>query len=373
MNRRILYVVTKGTWGGAAKYVYDLATGLPERFDVHVAMGVPGELTERLNATSVTTHILKSVNRDVSLSKDTKTFFELVWLIHKLRPQIVHLNSSKMGLAALAARILRVPCVVFTVHGWPFFEDRNIIARALIWFFSWITALISHRVIVISRRDQLAARTMPLVWKKTRLIYNGVNISTPLEHPRQELAELIGVSLKQSDRVIGTIGEYTRNKGHAYLIDAFAQLKKEHLAEHLVIISDGELRSSYETKIRELKLSDCVHLVGTVLHADRFLPAFNVVAMSSVKEGLPYVLIEAGMQGVPIVASDVGGIRELITFDGGIVAGILVRPKNTNELHEALQQAISEGTILKPELFKERFAKDQMIQKTSGCYAGAMR
>src|ERR1043166_2713598 len=120
-KRKVLYVSRKANWGGAKRYVFDLATSLPkDEFDVAVAYGQPGRLAEELQKAGIKTHPILSLQRDVSLGVDIKSFFELYRLFKKERPDVVHLNSSKAGgVGALAARLAGIKNIIFTVHGLP--------------------------------------------------------------------------------------------------------------------------------------------------------------------------------------------------------------------------------------------------------------
>lgn len=369
-NNRILYVVTKGDWGGAQKYVQDLALALKEDYEIHVAAGSPGKMMRALQAGGITTHELTSAQRDISITHEWKTLRDLFALIRTLQPDIIHVNSSKMGLAAFAARLCGVRKIIFSPHGWPFLEDRGILATITIAFFSWLTAFLATDVIVISKNDERLARRMPFIKKKTTLIYNGIAEPTRLETPeaRQALSKEIDMPLAESDRIIGTIGEYTKNKGHIYLIKAFVTLHKNNLADKLILIGDGELRIAYEALINELGLQDKIILSGFVPNAAQYIPAFNVLTLPSTKEGLPYVLIEAGMLEAPIVASDLGGIKELLTFDGK-QHGTLVPPKSVDALAQALAGSLTLPLTPEASLFKKRYSQETMVSKTKKLYA----
>src|ERR1700734_3367295 len=123
---KVLFLITKGTWGGAQRYVFDLATNIPRgRFEAVVAYGQKGKLAEDLTNAGVRTLQLPSLGRDVAVVSDIKSFFEILKLLRKERPDVLHLNSSKAAaLGAPAARIAGVKKIIFTVHGWPFRENR---------------------------------------------------------------------------------------------------------------------------------------------------------------------------------------------------------------------------------------------------------
>src|SRR5882672_751404 len=93
---KILYIITKATWGGAQRYVFDLATHLPkDRFEPIVAYGEKGGLAEMLQKEGVQTHPLPALGRDVALLSDIQSFFQIFRYIRETRPDVVHLNSSK--------------------------------------------------------------------------------------------------------------------------------------------------------------------------------------------------------------------------------------------------------------------------------------
>jgi glycosyltransferase involved in cell wall biosynthesis len=303
-KKKVMYVITKSNWGGAQRYVYDLASNLSKNdFEVSVAFGQPGLLAQKLKADGIPTHTITALTRDVSFWADIQSFFELLSLFRKEKPNVAHLNSSKAaGLGALAARLASVPRIIFTAHGWPFWEQRNVFARALIYFFSWLTALLSHQVIVVSNYDLRIARLMPGVGHKTIRIYNGINL--PMSFGS---GDNIRRQFPSHARITGTIGELTRNKNQEALIDQAAAEQDMFVA----IIGEGEDRPHLEWEIQAHGLEHRVKLFG-FMPAVEVLRGFDTFALPSIKEGLPYVLIEAKAAGLPIVANPVGGVSEIV-------------------------------------------------------------
>lgn len=232
-----------------------------------------------------------------------KSFFELLRLFRIEKPDVVHLNSSKAaGVGALAARFAGVPRIIFTAHGWPFWEHRNSVSRGLIYLFSWLTALLSHTIIVVSDYDLKVAQKMPLVRHKTVRIYNGIDLNSPLGP-----ADVVRQSFPKGVRITGTIGELTKNKNQIALIEQ----AKNDSNMYVAIVGDGEDRLYLKKKIEEYGLDTRVKLFGFML-ASGVLRGFDVFALPSLKEGLPYVLLEAKAAGLPIVATRVGGVGEIL-------------------------------------------------------------
>lgn len=313
-RKKILYVITKSNWGGAQRYVYDLATHLPrEEFSVGVAFGQEGLLTKRLQEASIATFPVKSLRRDVSIMNDVRSFFELFRLFRAQKPDVVHLNSSKAaGVGALAARIAGVfarrslgevgPRIIFTAHGWPFLEQRNLVSRGLIYFFSWLTALLSHKIIVVSDYDLKVAQKMPCIGHNTIRIYNGIDV-----HPVLGSADVVRHAFPKGVRITGTVGELTKNKNQISLIEQ----AKNDPNMHVAIVGEGEDRLYLMKKIEEYGLKTRVKVMG-FQWASEVLRGFDIFALPSLKEGLPYVLLEAKAAGLPIVANRVGGVGEIL-------------------------------------------------------------
>ena len=315
-KKRILYVITKSNWGGAQRYVYDLAGALPkERYDVLVAFGQPGLLGLKLKEAGIRTHEIGSLQRDVSLFTDMRSFLELLALFRRERPDVVHLNSSKAGgLGALAARLARVPHIIFTAHGWPFWEPRSAPVRALVYFSSWLTALLSHKVIVISNYDLDVARKMPGVKQKLVRIYNGIGTMS------FSSGDMVRQSFPKGVKVTGTIGELTKNKNQISLIEQ----ARNNPAMYVAIVGDGEDLQYLLKKVEEYGLEMRVKIMG--FHpAHEVLRGFDVFSLPSLKEGLPYVLLEAKAAGLPIEANRVGGVSEILDEEHDFTLSRMVR------------------------------------------------
>ena len=303
-RKKVLFLITKSNWGGAQRYVHDLAVNArAQGFEPVVAFGGMGLLADQLKEANIRTIVIPHLQRDVSLFNDVGSFFELLRLFRAQKPDIIHLNSSKAGgIGALAARFAGVPSIIFTAHGWPFWEHRNPISRGIIYFFSWLTGLLSHKIIVVSDYDLSVAQKMPFIAHKTIRIYNGINLHLPLGS-----GDVVRHSFPNGVRITGTIGELTKNKNQILLIE---QAKKDP-AMYVAIVGDGEDRLYLMKKIEEYGLKNRVKLFGFML-ASEVLRGFDVFALPSLKEGLPYVLLEAKAAGLPIVANHVGGVPEIL-------------------------------------------------------------
>jgi len=363
--KKVLFVITKSNWGGAQRYVYDLATNIPKEYEAVVALGGNGPLVQKLVAAGIRTIPLDSLERDISILKDIRSFLKLVSLFWSESPTIVHLNSSKAGgMGALAARICGVPRIVFTAHGWFHNEKRSVVARVLAWILHLVTQVLVHTTIAVSHA---AYRTAPLK-KSVRVIHNAVHITEPLQRAdaRKLLSEK-GASFG-SEIAIGTIGELHANKGHDVLIES-AKLLPE--SSSIIIIGGGEKRKNIEQQINSEHLTSRVFLTGHIDTASQYLSAFDIFVLPSRTEALAYVVLEAGLAGLPVVASSVGGVPEIV--ENG-VTGLLVPAENAKALAEALQKLIDApelreqyGKALKEKVVRE-FSLERMVSETVAVY-----
>lgn len=373
-RKKILYVITKSNWGGAQRYVFDLATTLAHTHTVSVASGGNGRLTDMLREQGVPVHPVDTLERDFSFKKEIDAFKALYKLYRTERPDILHLNSSKAGaLGALAGRLARVPHIVFTAHAWAWNEERPLYARAVIALLHWSTVLLSHRTITVSHAvyDQMAR--FPFTKKKMRVVHLGI---TPL--PRidkgQARAQFIAREPALQEKInipwIVTLGELHPIKGHLYALKALRNLSREGLNFVYLLIGTGEEKIKIERTIREYNLEGQVYCLGHIQDAATLLSAYDLFILPSLSEAFGYVLLEAGAAEVPIIASNVGGIPEIIGPD----MGTLVPPKNEELLADAIKENIKNSKAahtasltLKAKV-QDYFTKERMVEETEDIY-----
>jgi glycosyltransferase involved in cell wall biosynthesis len=381
MKSKVLYMITKGNFGGAQRYVFDLATHISKDiFDVVVAHGEGEILERRLRDAGIRTIRMGWVKRRVNIFGDIVAFFEIVKILRVERPHVVHLNSSKIGgLGSLAVRILNLYWkltansyklkAIFTGHGWAFNEERNIFSKLLISLLHWFTILLSHTTIAVSEKTKEQIRIFPFTKNKIVCIHNG--LVTPNFLGRSE-ARLQLFTEGSNSLWIGTLSELHKSKGLDYLIEAFRNTKDEFRNTILVIIGEGEERENLESLINAYELTDRVHLVGFKPNASTMLQAFDIGALTSRTEALPYALLEMGLARLPVIASWVGGIPEVIVNGE---SGILVNSGDVEQITKALIELIKNsdkrkvlGDNLKQKVETE-FTLEKMVEKTIQIYS----
>lgn len=374
--KKVLLTITKSNFGGAQRYVFDLATTLSKQeFDVSVVLGgtgaahaASGTLEEKLHDARIPTFFVQAFMRDISLRQEWRALRELVTLYRKEKPDIVHLNSSKAGgLGALAARIARVPRIVFTVHGLPQDEDRSVLTRMLIALATWASFLLSHRVIAISQNNFKRIQKFPFCRHKVHLVHNGIAPAHALEQTEARNA----LEIPSGITVIGTLGELTWNKNYPVLIRAAGILKREGKEFLVCIIGDGEEAAFLQTLAEEVGVAEHIRFLGFVPDARKYMQAFDLFVLPSLKEGLPYVLLEAGAAKLPVVGSRIPGIEEVITHKE---TGLLFDVHNERTLADALTLMCDDiflrdtvSTALQKKVQNE-FSLARMAEKTAKIY-----
>jgi len=369
--RKILYFITKANWGGAQRYTYDLATALRDQgHEVLVAYGTPGLLADKLAEAGIRTERLSAVGREVSLGRDSRAFGALLTLLRRERPDILHVNSSKAGaLGTFAGRLAGVPRIIFTAHGWAWNEDRPLWQKALIRAIAYITVLLSHETICVSNAMRDAAKWMPFARRKLQVVKNGVRVPAFVskEEARMRLAPELTASMW-----IGMLSELHPTKRIADAVEAFASLARTYPDLALVIIGGGQERTDLELMIHERDLASRIILTGFVEDGARYLPAFDLFIQASRSESFCLAVAEAGLASLPVVATRVGGIPEIVESRKN---GLLVPPLRPDLIALALTEYLEEpdraqayGAALK-ERVASRFPLERMVEETERIYS----
>jgi glycosyltransferase involved in cell wall biosynthesis len=383
---KVLFLITKSNWGGAQRYVRDLAVDAQAAgWDVAVACGGSGALGDELAAAGIRAIPLPSLGRDVDARADWRACRDLWRAVGAERPDVLHVNSSKAGgLGALVGRLRRVPLVVFTAHGWAFNDPRFSAGwkRPLVRFLHLLTVAIAHRTIAVS--EAVARQLGGPRWIRRRLeiILNGVEPAAllPRDAARAALAARSAAAAAtfawaetNGALVVGLMSELHPVKGLDVLAEALAQLARRQppVPVAAVVMGEGEARGQLEALAASLNLGPRLALAGFVKEAPSHLAAFDCFALPSRSEALALAALEAGAAGLPVIASRVGGIPEAIA---NLETGLLVSPERPRELAEALRR-LAEDPSLRARLgdalrarVAARFSRGQMSTATLDLY-----
>lgn len=339
---RVLRIITRLNIGGPAQHVLFLASGLKGNFETVLVTGSPesaeGSMDDLAGALGVIPLRLPHLRRPLAPLADLRVLWSLWRLCRRLRPDIVHTHTSKAGLLGrLAARLAGVPVVLHTFHGHVFHGYFGTWASRLAVLAERAMGALSTRLYAVSlsqRAELIALGIAPP--EKIVTLSLGLDLD-PLapQLPRGALRRELG--LGDDALLVGCVARMAPIKAHGDLLEAFARIVAGHPAAHLLLIGDGEERPALEREILARELGNRVHPLGW----RRDLPAvygdLDLAVLASRNEGLPVALIEAAAAGVPIVATRVGGVPDLL---GGHPAAILVPPGDPEALAAAMSRAL---------------------------------
>jgi len=342
-KKKLLFVITKGNFGGAQRYVFDLATGFCNDFDVSVAIGDKGSLEDKLSKKGIGCFHLEHLKNTADIVENIIAVKEIVALLKKVRPDIIHINSSVAGaVGTLATRIYNIffaekeskTKIIFTAHGWAFNEKRPFAYKILFYIVHFFTVLFSDITISVSKKAKNDISQLKAISQKITVINNGIE-EIPLLSKNN--ARLILHKESEFNYWIGTISELHSNKGLDTAIYGISPLLKENPKMAFYIIGSGEKESELKAFVKKLSLESQIIFLGHVDTARQYLKAFDIFTLTSRTEAFPYVLIEAGFARMPVIATDVGGISEIIE---NLHTGLLIKPNLPNEFRHAITYAM---------------------------------
>ena len=375
---KILYLITQSNSGGAQKYVLDLASNLDkQKYDVAVAAGGNEELFRRLENADIKIFKIKWLRRSINPAFDILAYFEIKKLLLRWQPDVVHLNSSKISvLGALAARNLPIK-VIYTVHGAVFEAAFSWPERKIFLWLEKLTAKYKDKIICVSEYDrQLWLKYNVAPAEKLLTIHNGLDSQIDFLPKSQARQKLFSAHIKTPDdyQIVGWLGYFYPEKKLDTLIKAanlifnIPATKDKKII--FSVIGNGPQEKGLKLQVSGFGLQDKILFLGAVPEARCYLKAFDIFVLPSVKEGLPYTILEAMAAGVPIIASDVGGIPEMIADNFN---GFLIHPKDFEALAEKILQILENSELTKKfsqnslERIKE-FSLNKMLQKTQQQY-----
>lgn len=332
---KIVHLITRLELGGAQQNtLYCVKHHDRKRFRVGLWAGEGGILDARARALSeADVRIVPWLVHPIDPVKDAIAVTRLASMLRDV--DLVHTHSSKAGIVGrAAARLAGVPGLVHTVHGWSFNDVQPAVTRRLYVEAERAAARVTDRIVCVARfdRDRGLASGIGHA-SQYRIIRSGIDPSLygAPEGARERLREALGAGPR--DVVVGSIANFKPQKGPLDFLEAarLARLRDPRL--RFFIAGDGDLRPAAERAIAEAGLGEGVHLLGWRDDVPELLAAMDIFLLTSLFEGLPRVVLQAMAASVPVVATDTGGVREVV-IDGE--TGRLVPPGNPAAAAEAI-------------------------------------
>ncbi|MGK2928783.1 MAG: glycosyltransferase family 4 protein [Acidimicrobiales bacterium] len=341
--------------------------------EVHTA-SAPGPFVPALEADGIVHHPLRHATRASAPHKDVLALFELYRLFRRLRPDIVHTHNPKPGVyGRIAARLARVPLVVNTQHGLYAQPDDRWARKLPVYVLERIAAMFSHAELVQNEEDVATLRRLRVPASKLQVLGNGIDLERFRPDPavRTEVRAELGIADDQV--VVGAIGRLVWEKGYEELFEAAKAILAERTDVVFVIAGGFDPDKGDPLTTEDVASAEAagVRCLGHRDDPERLYQAFDVYVLASHREGFPRSAMEAAATGLPIVACDIRGSRQVI--DHGIT-GLLAEVRNAPSLRASIERlvddAIERNRMSAAALRKasENFDQQTVITRTLASY-----
>ena len=384
-DKKILYLVTQTKWGGAQKYVLDLAKHFKKHNEVHIAYGEVDHLDPRFfeicQKLDIKTIPIKTLVRNINPAREVLAIIDILKILNKENYNLLHLNSSKAGvLGSFAAKLYAFNLmntklrVVYTAHGFVFNEPLPNLQLKLYKTMETISTTLQTAVITVSDFDKTSAIAQKICPDyKMFTIHNGLDFSEYHFFTKDEARKKLG--LDNHKFYFGTIASFYPVKGHSFLLEAIKLLKDDHSAllnnARWALIGDGPDLDKIKKLADSYQLNDFVKFIKPEGQDSQYLKAFDCFVMPSTKEGLPYAILEAGLSQTPIIATKVGGVPEILKNEA---TGLLIPPANPLSLAKAMEKIARDQklaelmTINNNHNIRTHFSLSQQLTNTEELY-----
>lgn len=332
--------------------------------------------------------IVPEIGRELSFWDDWRVFWKIYGIIRRERPDIVHTHTAKAGaLGRVAGIFYNLPLTlilsplgrgkkVILVHTFHGHVLRGYFGKVKSWIFLWIErilAVFTDRIITVSGalKRELVEKYKVAPEKKIEVVELGFELGELLSLPQKEAGGVVNV---------GIIGRLVPIKNHRMVLDC-ARRVRSHVRSNgigirFVVVGDGELRQELEQHVKELGIKDILEFRGWVKDLRRIYEELDIVVLTSQNEGTPVSIIEAMAAARPVVATDVGGVRDIVE-DGK--SGYLVASGDEEKFAERLMDLIKDLGKRKRfgqygrGIVKDRFSKDRLVTDMEGFYKNLLK
>ena len=306
-----------------------------------IGMSAPGPHVAALEACGIRHHAVPSLTRAMSPLQDARALRDLMRAFRKLDPQIVHTHNPKPGLLGrIAARAVGVPVIVNTVHGLYALPEDRWAKKSVVYGLERVAAACSHAELLQNSEDLSVLRRLGVPHERLTVLGNGVDLARfdPVRAGaagRARVRDELGVD--QSTVVVGVVGRLVWEKGYRTVFEAARSLAGIDCAFVVVGPSDPDKAGAVDQSAVAQAQECGVTFLGRRDDMVDVYGAFDLYLLASQREGFPRSAMEASAMGLPVVASDVRGCRQVVT-DG--VTGTLFPGDDAEALVDALRRLI---------------------------------
>ncbi|MFC1478322.1 glycosyltransferase family 4 protein [Candidatus Margulisiibacteriota bacterium] len=365
--------ILSSSLGGAADHVLNLVNSTTEPGITHYLVIPPdgGHIIRDFTDAGYTVETM-NVARGFSL----KTFFKLVRFLKKTDPHIVHCHGYRAGLYGRpAARLASLKIkTILTVHGFHYMHYRNKLKGFIFLTIERLFSVFTDLVIAVSDTDlKNLRRYKNACEEKSVAIFNGIDAEAiiSLDIDRSAKKRELGIP-EGAEYIIGTVARLRPEKGVLYFLRAIPVVLQRYPNAYFLVAGDGEQRKEFEDLVQEFSIANRVGFLGNRDDVPEILKVLDIFVFPSLWEGLPIAPLEAMVAGVPVVATDVSGNKDVIGYDNE--NGLLVPPEAPEAIAEAVIRLLADKSLANKlaasalQRVRENFMVWQMAGKTIKIY-----
>lgn len=337
---RILNIITRLELGGPPILLLDIIQRLnKDRFESSIATGITADskydMTEFIREKHIEVFTFRSLVRNVHPLKDIVALISLFLFITKGKYDIIHCHTSKGGfIGRFAARLAGSKIIVYSPHGDVFKGYFNNLVTNIFVMLERFAAPFTDNIITLSKKG--AERFLEHgigTRQQLKHIYNGIDIISYKRTKTTRAEKRIELGLGKDDFVCATVGRLVPVKGHQYLIEAIKKVVNKIPSAKFLFIGDGELMPDLLAQTKSLGLCKNIFFLGARSDIAEILNCIDIFLLPSLNEGFGIVLVEAMAMKKPVIATNVGGVPEIVVNE---TTGILLSPKDPEAFSSAI-------------------------------------
>ena len=372
--KKICHISGTTIQGGGPEHIYQLIKRLNKNeWEVILCTSKDGSYWEKFNSIGIKSYNI--VLRKISLN----TAFQLFSILRKEKPDLIHTHGKGPGLYGRFISIFFNIPTVHTFHGFHY-EDLSTFIKWIHLTIETFLSIFTNHHIFVSAGEKNKARILKFINEEnSTVIHNGVDHEYLQNLPitRDIAFKLCGIENWKPNKILGTISRLSPEKGILILLEAFSKAIKEIPDLRLIIIGGyPEEHKDYYLKLKkfldEEKLTDYICILGYRLDAVKILKCFDFYISSSMSEGLPIGMLEALASGIPVVATDIAGNKDILRNS---TYGVLTEPGSTESLYKGIVKIMQltqmeQNILIKnaSKRVKENFSIEGMAAKTALLY-----
>jgi len=382
LNRkiRVAHIISRIVTGGAEENTLYTVEGLDkERYEVDLIVGdeFREDMLNNIKKKNFNIIRLKGLKGPLNFLYDPIVLVKLIRLLKQGHYDIVHTHTTKTGiLGRIAAKVNKVPIIIHGLHGSAYGAFNSKILNWALIFFEKLTGRFTDAYVSVSEMLSKKYIEKGLGGKaKYFTVYSGMDLNK-FDNVKKRIIweeKLLELGINAECFIIGNVGRLEAVKGHKYLLNALKIVVEERplIPVKLLVIGEGIERDNLENYVKKINLNNKVIFTGYRKDIEELMAIMDIFVLSSLREGLPRVLVQAAAVGVPSIAFDVDGVSEVVKDNFN---GFLVKPKDVRGLADRILKYIDNRNLIKlhgekgKEFVKGKWSIKDMVDKIDNIY-----